>query len=541
MSTDSPGTVLASYEYTIGANNERLTCTELNRTVEYEYDELERLVSETVTTGDTVFVTTYTYDANSNRVSMDKDGEVTTYEYNELNQLVRAGDVEYTWDNAGNLVSQTTTSGVIVATYTYDSYNRMVTASVNSNNGTLEQSYTYDYLGNRTSKTTDGVTTYYVTDLSSGYSQVLKATTGSDVIYYTRGFELISRNEGTEASYYLYDGGMSVRGITDEAGTLTDTYVFDAFGNEVARTGTTENSYGFQGEEKDETGLYYLRARYMDPSSGTFTTMDTYQGNRSEPMSLHKYLFASSNPVKNCDPSGHSDMVIESGLTVAILCMFATISLACIISVGMRCSKASVAISGSIAVRWNVFNVSKIATTLGIAATKRYIEESVSNICTAIKGVIAAAVTIAEKLGVYEVYLLHANKKYSAFVNDGASLTEEDLNNTILYVGRSKNYDKYRKEYHRKTKYFVDVDRPDIIPVPSYEASRTLEQGLMAYYHTKNAYNKVNGIAKSNTKYNKYAMAYGEAIIDYSTNQLEEEYLEMIEIGEILKDPTEWY
>ena len=118
----------------------------------------------------------------------------------------------------------------------------------------------------------------------------------------------------------------------------------------------------------------------------------------------------------------------------------------------MRCSKASVAISGSIAVRWNVFNVSKIATTLGIAATKRYIEERVSNICTAIKGVIAAAVTIAEKLGVYEVYLLHANKKYSAFVNDGASLTEEDLNNTILYVGRSKNYDKYRKEYHRKTK-----------------------------------------------------------------------------------------
>ncbi|SEV82810.1 RHS repeat-associated core domain-containing protein [Ruminococcaceae bacterium KH2T8] len=308
VSTDSAGTVLASYEYTIGANNERITCTELNRTVEYEYDELERLVSETVTTGDTVSVTTYTYDANSNRVSMDKDGDVTTYEYNELNQLVRAGEVEYTWDNAGNLVSQTTTSGVIVATYTYDSYNRMVTASVNSSNGTLEQEYTYDYLGNRTSKTTDGVTTYYVTDLSTGYSQVLKATTGSDVIYYTRGFELISRNEGTDASYYLYDGGMSVRGITDETGTLTDTYVFDAFGNEVARTGTTDNSYGYRGEEQDETGLYYLRARYMDPSTGTFTTMDTYAGRLSDPMSLHKYMYANSNPVKYIDPSGHCSL-----------------------------------------------------------------------------------------------------------------------------------------------------------------------------------------------------------------------------------------
>ena len=327
VSTDSTGTVLASYEYTIGANNERLTCTELNRTVEYEYDELERLVSETVTTGDTVSVTTYTYDANSNRVSMDKDGAVTTYEYNELNQLVRAGEIEYTWDNAGNLVSQTTTSGVIVAIYTYDSYNRMVSASVNTNNVTLEQEYTYDYLGNRTSKTTDGVTTYYVTDLSSGYSQVLKATTGSDVIYYTRGFELISRNEGTEASYYLYDGGMSVRGITDETGALTDTYVFDAFGNEVARTGTTDNSYGYRGEEQDETGLYYLRARYMDPSTGTFTTMDTYQGRLSDPMSLHKYMYANSNPVKYCDPSGHSVTLGEAVCVIAIIGALAAESL----------------------------------------------------------------------------------------------------------------------------------------------------------------------------------------------------------------------
>ncbi|MBQ4233234.1 MAG: hypothetical protein II699_08130, partial [Lachnospiraceae bacterium] len=77
------------------------------------------------------------------------------------------------------------------------------------------------------------------------------------------------------------------------------------FGNEVARTGTTENSYGYRGEEQDETGLYYLRARYMDPSTGTFTTMDTYAGRLSDPMSLHKYMYANSNPVKYIDPSGH--------------------------------------------------------------------------------------------------------------------------------------------------------------------------------------------------------------------------------------------
>ena len=101
---------------------------------------------------------------------------------------------------------------------------------------------------------------------------------------------------------------MSVRSLTDENGVISDAYIFDAFGNETESTGTTDRSYGFQGEEQDATGLYYLRARYMDPSTGTFTSMDTYGGKAFDPVSLHKYLFANSNPVKYKDPSGHASL-----------------------------------------------------------------------------------------------------------------------------------------------------------------------------------------------------------------------------------------
>ena len=333
VSKDSNGNVVANFEYTLGDNGERLSVTEPNRTVEYEYDELNRLTKETVTRGTDVSITTYTYDANSNRTSMTKDGVVTTYAYNELNQITRAGDINYTWDNAGNLVSQTTTTGVLVTSYTYDCHNRMVSANVRTNGSSILETYEYDYLGNRTSKTSGGVTIEYTTDLSSGYSQVLKATDGNTTVYYTRGFELISRREGTTASYYVYDGGLSVRSLTNESGAVTDTLVFDAFGNETNRTGTTDNPYGFQGEEQDSTGLYYLRARYMDPATGTFTTMDTYGGSLSDPMSLHKYLFANSNPVMYSDPSGHMTET-EQLTVVGVICILAIpmTSLLCIIS-----------------------------------------------------------------------------------------------------------------------------------------------------------------------------------------------------------------
>ena len=94
--------------------------------------------------------------------------------------------------------------------------------------------------------------------------------------------------------------------LTDEDGNVTDRYVYGAFGELEAREGDTANAYLFTGEQFDaETGLYYLRARYMDPGIGRFTQMDEWRGDSRNPVTLHKYVYGNLDPVSGVDPSGN--------------------------------------------------------------------------------------------------------------------------------------------------------------------------------------------------------------------------------------------
>jgi RHS repeat-associated protein len=91
---------------------------------------------------------------------------------------------------------------------------------------------------------------------------------------------------------------MSTRQLTDATQQITDTYTYDAFGLLLDRSGATENNYLYTGEQYDpNVGFYYLRARYYNASIGRFLTMDYFPGLMFEPLSLHRYLYAGSNPV----------------------------------------------------------------------------------------------------------------------------------------------------------------------------------------------------------------------------------------------------
>jgi RHS repeat-associated protein len=61
------------------------------------------------------------------------------------------------------------------------------------------------------------------------------------------------------------------------------------------------------GEQYDsDLSLYYLRARYYNPNTGRFMSRDPERGNRKDPASLHKYLYANGDPINGFDPTGKS-------------------------------------------------------------------------------------------------------------------------------------------------------------------------------------------------------------------------------------------
>jgi RHS repeat-associated protein len=179
---------------------------------------------------------------------------------------------------------------------------------------------------------TNSVTTYYVVDEQNptGYAQVLEEHVSLNSQpstlnrVYSYGHTLISQDrlDGLtwRTSFYGYDGHNNVRSMTDLNGVVTDRYDYDAFGNLIARAGTTPNDFLYCGEQYDpDLGLYFLRARYFNTDGGRFWSADDYLGQESDPLSLHKYLYAENDPVSQIDPTGYVAYVAEINFSAALI------------------------------------------------------------------------------------------------------------------------------------------------------------------------------------------------------------------------------
>ncbi len=218
-----------------------------------------------------------------------------TYSYNTSNELTSNSSGSYTYDANGNTLSDA--SG---KSYTWDFENRLVSAVVP---GTGTVSFKYDPFGRRIYKSSPTFTGIFVYD---GPNLIETAnSSGAEIAGYTQDRDIdspLSELRGGTTSYYEADETLgSITSLSNSAGALANTYTYDSFGNLTASTGTLTNPFRYTGREFDsETGLYFYRARYLDPATGRFITEDPLRFGGGTDF----YPYADDSPVNEIDPLG---------------------------------------------------------------------------------------------------------------------------------------------------------------------------------------------------------------------------------------------
>jgi RHS repeat-associated protein len=302
---------LSKATYTLDAVGNRSTIVTTTGTTNLTYDLADRPTQACYTvqcTGPGDNFRTYTYDDVGNRLTEAQASGTTTYTYDALDQLSSSagpgGNISYTYDLDGN----ETAAGS--RTFTYDLPGRLKTTT----SGTTTYTYTYDGDGHRMSAATGpqaNKTTKFVWDSNRPVPEVVQEQdgNGAHLREYQYGLDLVSMNVGTSGSFYHFhhDGLGSVVNVTSATGATQWTYEYHPYG--TART-TTKNSGSaptnfmqFAGEYFDPTGLYHLRARQYDPSTGRFLSTDPVTQSLARSY-FATYVYSNDQPTRLTDPSG---------------------------------------------------------------------------------------------------------------------------------------------------------------------------------------------------------------------------------------------
>ena len=218
----------------------------------------------------------YTYDNNGNRISAEK--------------MTVPGDSIFV---KLGIYEDSDTSVASKDYYTYNELNQLM--SVRSIGDSRNYRYAYLPNGLRYYKT-DGTNYDYM--YYDGDQICARATNEYNAFthYYVFGLNRIKDNYG---SHYVYNSHGDITKITNGNGAVVRSYDYDAFGVEKDESSTDLNPFRYCGEYYDtETGNIYLRARYYDPSIGSFITEDPARDG------VNWYSYCAGNPVNYIDPSG---------------------------------------------------------------------------------------------------------------------------------------------------------------------------------------------------------------------------------------------
>lgn len=282
----SNGTVISQEGYQYDPVGNMTTKTVDGVSTIYSYDAADQLITETQGSNNTL----YAYDGNGNRTSKTVNGVVENYAYDDGDKLLSAGVKSYTYDLAGRTKTVTGPGGT---TYLwYDDEDRLTQITGAGPN----QSYTYNGLDARRTKTIGGTTNTYKRMGVTPTAPVVKDSNAT----YTPG---ISERRSGVSKWSHQDHLGSTKALTNSSQSVTDTRQYDSFGLQTGGTGSTPTPFGFGGGwgyQSDETGLQLLGHRYYDPSTGRFLTRDPIKDGRNW------YGYCDNSPISYIDPTGHS-------------------------------------------------------------------------------------------------------------------------------------------------------------------------------------------------------------------------------------------
>lgn len=244
--------------------------------------------------------------------------------HNAANEITDDSGYIYSYDLDGNLVEKASKLDLSdVTTYSWDPLNRLIQV----NKGAHVISYRYDGLGRRIAKIVDGVETRYVLDGAN----VLEERNGANALTAVNlhaGLDrlLMRQDYAAGVTYWAHADHLgSVEALTDASGNVVERYRYTSFGQITVmdaafgvRSTSPKIPFTYTAREwEPEVGMYFYRARFMDPVLGRFMSQDPLGFGAGD---LNYLSYTQNSPVLFTDQLGlYSGIFSQNGGATDVL------------------------------------------------------------------------------------------------------------------------------------------------------------------------------------------------------------------------------
>lgn len=267
----------------------------------YVYDSVGQLLADSL---NGVLYHLFTYDRNGNRLTLTSSNGTVNYAYDDQDRLLSAGTTSYTYGSNGELRTRTV-QGEGTSVFTYDGLGNLVAVALPD--GT-HIDYVIDGQNRRVGRKVNGVLTQawiYQNQLNPVAELDASGNVVSRFVYGTRQNvpDYVVKN-GT-AYRIVTDQVGSVRLVVDSAtGAVVQRIDYDEWGQVTQNTNPGFQPFAFAGGLfDDQTLLTRFGSRDYDAVVGRWVSRDpiSFRGG-----SANLYEYALGDPINSIDPSGES-------------------------------------------------------------------------------------------------------------------------------------------------------------------------------------------------------------------------------------------